>query len=264
MGSPLSAVHRDQRWRILGMQILVVGLTLLIGAGFFFSTRYLIQMQAANQAKQIADVISYGISQNYEAMQALHSENKEPTRRHLLNLIDRVPQATSLKIAQKTAQKTDWLILASTRDEEVGSTVTLPTVPELQDELETVVLASGSTLTTVGALYDAAASAPTIIVLETKEAFFMQMVKTFLPPCILLLLACIFILRLVKSYLHAGKSEVKRQIDSNRLALLELATHQLGAPLATFRWWHELLSDPDGKELLNSPENANFDVDYDF
>lgn len=35
------------------------------------------------------------------------------------------------------------------------------------------------------------------------------------------------------------------QMDEERLALLELATHQLGAPLATFRWWLELLKDPD-------------------
>jgi signal transduction histidine kinase len=39
--------------------------------------------------------------------------------------------------------------------------------------------------------------------------------------------------------------ETLQELDTERTALLDLATHQLGMPLATFRWWLEILKERD-------------------
>lgn len=45
--------------------------------------------------------------------------------------------------------------------------------------------------------------------------------------------------------IHARHLESLQQLNTERTALLDLATHQLGMPLATFRWWLELLKERD-------------------
>lgn len=47
--------------------------------------------------------------------------------------------------------------------------------------------------------------------------------------------------------LRKRRMEAMSQLDAERTALLDLATHQLGMPLATFRWWVELLKESKGK-----------------
>jgi len=250
MGSPLSAVHRDLTWRLIGLQTLVVLFTICIGLGFFFSTKFFIESGSLEHAKSTADTMSYSLSKDAMAMTELHSGTQEALQKHLLQLLDRTPRATSISILEKQKEKSSWKVLASTKETSRGMVIALPIIAEVEDQLEPVVFGSGSTLQAFVPLYDANAKAQEILILETYERFWWEMMKAFLAPFLLLLFAGIFIARSVKAYAYQGKTEVKRQIDSNRLALLELATHQLGAPLATFRWWHELLGDPDGKDLL--------------
>ncbi len=45
------------------------------------------------------------------------------------------------------------------------------------------------------------------------------------------------------SIVQRRRLESLQQLESERSAMLDLATHQLGMPLATFRWWLELLRD---------------------
>lgn len=48
---------------------------------------------------------------------------------------------------------------------------------------------------------------------------------------------------------RARKTETLKQLDAERAALLDLATHQLGMPLATFRWWLEILRERDNGQF---------------
>lgn len=43
--------------------------------------------------------------------------------------------------------------------------------------------------------------------------------------------------------LYRRRAEILSQLDEERTAMLDIATHQLSTPLATFRWWLELLRD---------------------
>jgi two-component system phosphate regulon sensor histidine kinase PhoR len=45
------------------------------------------------------------------------------------------------------------------------------------------------------------------------------------------------------SVVQRRRYESLRQLEAERSALLDLATHQIGMPLATFRWWLEILRD---------------------
>lgn len=54
------------------------------------------------------------------------------------------------------------------------------------------------------------------------------------------------------SVIQRRRYEALRQLDIERTTLLDLATHQLGVPLTTFRWWLELLRDrhsPDPEDV---------------
>ena len=67
------------------------------------------------------------------------------------------------------------------------------------------------------------------------------------------------------SVLQRRKFESLRQLEIERTALLDLATHQLGMPLATFRWWLELLRDrkdaPDSAEDREAYDQLQLGID---
>jgi signal transduction histidine kinase len=64
-------------------------------------------------------------------------------------------------------------------------------------------------------------------------------------PAALWWLVGIAIARFFQRFIATERSQMMLQIDSDKSALLELTSHQLGAPLATFRWWLELLRHPE-------------------
>ena len=48
--------------------------------------------------------------------------------------------------------------------------------------------------------------------------------------------------------------EAAEQIEADRRALMDLASHQLGAPLTTFKWWLEILKERDGGKLCKDSD----------
>lgn len=66
----------------------------------------------------------------------------------------------------------------------------------------------------------------------------------FSPVALLFVLVAGMMLALFSfSVLQRRRYEALRLVDRERTSLLDLATHQLGVPLATFRWWLEILRD---------------------
>lgn len=76
-----------------------------------------------------------------------------------------------------------------------------------------------------------------------------------------------FFFLLILWHLHQRTaSRFHKRLDSERMALMELATHQLGAPLASLRWWLEMLKDPgvsekDKAEMFQEIETALLRMD---
>ncbi len=78
------------------------------------------------------------------------------------------------------------------------------------------------------------------------DEFFAMTNATFSLVAVLLVvlvgtLLAVYILFMVR----ARHVETLEELDTERTALLDLATHQLGMPLATFRWWLEILKERD-------------------
>lgn len=78
------------------------------------------------------------------------------------------------------------------------------------------------------------------------DEFFSLTQKTFSLVAVALV---VFVGALLAAYivmvLRSRHLDSMRELDTERTALLDLATHQLGMPLATFRWWLELLRERD-------------------
>lgn len=67
--------------------------------------------------------------------------------------------------------------------------------------------------------------------------------------------------------LRRRRLEALKQLEVDRTALLDLATHQLGVPLATFRWWLEILREkktasPDDVEALDQLQGGIDRMDH--
>ncbi len=54
--------------------------------------------------------------------------------------------------------------------------------------------------------------------------------------------------------LRRRQLEARAQLEVDRRALMDLASHQLGAPLTTFKWWLEILRERDGGKLCRDTD----------
>ena len=78
------------------------------------------------------------------------------------------------------------------------------------------------------------------------DDFFAVTQSTFsLFAVVLVGLVGVFLALYILVIMRMRRVETLSQLDGERSALLDLATHQLGMPLATFRWWLEILREKD-------------------
>lgn len=136
-----------------------------------------------------------------------------------------------------------------------GSATVVPSAEILASALSgAVTTRSGSALTVSVPVPDAARPAA-VLVLETRTDGVLP------PPRILgsllaVVLAGLALARFSIWFVPRQQRRLSAQVEAERLAFLELTAHQLGAPLATFRWWLELLKDPAFGAGLTSEEIA--------
>lgn len=97
-----------------------------------------------------------------------------------------------------------------------------------------IVGASGDTVAVIGIDMDA-------------EEFLSTARSIFSPVALLfVLMAGALLASFVFSVSQRRRVDALRELENERTALLDLATHQLGMPLATFRWWLEILRERRG------------------
>ncbi len=95
-----------------------------------------------------------------------------------------------------------------------------------------------------------------VLGLDMQADLFQETAESIFSPVALLLLAFGGALLAGYAYfiLERRRFESIHQLDLERTALLDLATHQLGMPLATFRWWLEILRDRDNGQLCRETD----------
>jgi signal transduction histidine kinase len=107
-------------------------------------------------------------------------------------------------------------------------------------------------------ILDAKGNAIAIVGLGMEASDFIHFSRSVFSPLAyaLLLLVGVLIAFFISSALNRRRIQALKQLDSERTEMLDLATHQLGMPLATFRWWLELLREQDAK---NSSKKKMYD-----
>lgn len=100
---------------------------------------------------------------------------------------------------------------------------------------------------------------PIIIVGFTVVLGVALFLGTRFTPTLLLLVVSVGIMIAEFSQLVSQRRRLMalRQMEAERTAMLDLAAHQLGMPLATFRWWLELLRERRG--AADTDDNEGFD-----
>ncbi len=117
--------------------------------------------------------------------------------------------------------------------------------PVVEDEI--TVDQWGSLLSAFAPIKDAKGNVIAVLGIDMEADEFFDSISTTFSMMSVLLVALVGALLAfyVVMVIRARHVDSLRQLDTERTALLDLATHQLGMPLATFRWWLELLRERD-------------------
>lgn len=95
---------------------------------------------------------------------------------------------------------------------------------------------------------DASGRTVAVLGIDMDAGEFLDIARSIFSPVAFLfvLVAGALLASFAFSVSQRRRFEALRQLEIERTALLDLATHQLGMPLATFRWWLEILRDRQG------------------
>lgn len=88
-------------------------------------------------------------------------------------------------------------------------------------------------------------SVAAVLGLDMTADHYLRLSTTVFSPVALtlLLLGGVLSAVFIQQTVHRRRMEAYAQLEAERSALLDLTTHQLGMPLATFKWWVEILRD---------------------
>lgn len=105
----------------------------------------------------------------------------------------------------------------------------------------------GSLISAYAPIMDSDGEAVAILGMDMQADEFLKVTQnTFSIMAVVLVgLVGLFLAAYVMFIMRARHLESLEQVEEERTTLVDLATHQLGMPLATFRWWLEILRERD-------------------
>ncbi len=257
--SPLSPTRQPRTWRTLRFRTLLVLSMIIVGASFFLQGKILIEARNKNSLKR--EVLLSALTLDRSIVSILATQQRDPvieqTIQPQLDALNKTTQSTAVMIIAEAADKNTLEIRLSSAPQRRDDTITFP--PDIIGSLRqqpdmSVVIGSGGTLMAFMPIRGTQGDVVAFLGMERGENAFIIAAESFGLSLILLFITSVVLWALIRRYTSQGNDDAVRQFDANRLALMELATHQLGAPLASFKWWLELLQDPDGKELWGNKE----------
>lgn len=86
-----------------------------------------------------------------------------------------------------------------------------------------------------------------VIGVDMDIAKYRELSKSLITPSLLTLIFTLGVVLGIVVFIELAQKKLQseRRLESDRSILLNLTTHQLGAPIATLRWWLEILRDRD-------------------
>ncbi len=111
----------------------------------------------------------------------------------------------------------------------------------------------GASISGYAPIRDASGAIIAVLGIDMDAGKFVSISQSIFSPIalLLLMLAGIILASYIQYMWNRRNIETLKQLDNERTELLDLATHQLGMPLATFKWWLEILRDKDGGKFCD-------------
>lgn len=165
-----------------------------------------------------------------------------------------IADADQLLPPERIDRDRDGVVEDDERPAAVGETYDIADMDEFRAGFETPSVDRAVTYDRWGALISGYAPVrngrgETVAVLgiDMNAGEFLDITRSVFSPValVLVLIAGSMLAFFSFSVIQRRRFEALRQVDVERAALLDLAAHQLGMPLATFRWWLEILRDRD-------------------
>lgn len=276
----LSALLVQRLWRILrlaAIPLLVVGMTAVLGFAFRVRSSAEADMQLRERLLNTVSVAALAIDPDDIASIVSQGESS-PSYNSVVQTLKRIRALSPyVRFTYLMRRTDDPLTLAFVADADANSTrsaldvnrngmidadeaAALPGQEYPIDDDETLQTAAfagpivspdvtvdqwGRLVSAYAPILDEEGMPVAVLGMDINERQFKQVTQGAFSIFILtLVLLCgIFLAAYLTVLMRRRRYETLAQLDADRTAMIDLATHQLGAPLATFRWWLELLKE---------------------
>lgn len=254
--------------------------TVILGTFFYFYNQYLTAQQLKAQMKEIASVAALQFdASDIEHVHTTADINTPPFKhlvKQLYGITQQIPDVRFVYIMRKTSDPMQLAFVADSdsfvsisgidrnhdghidSDEAPslpGSLYNIADTPKLQGPaFESAVTDDdftgdqwGAFLSAYAPIHDERGRTIAVLGLDMDAMRFQDLSRNFFQPTVFLL---VLLLALAMTML-VGIAMWRRQVESvlkleeDRTSLINLAMHQLGAPLAIIRWWLEILCESE-------------------
>ncbi len=267
------------RYAILPM--VVIGCVVLLGAFFFVHGRSIMAGELKDRLRATAALATLHIDPAHIKALRTHSDITKPQYRALVTeldilrknipnirfayimrptgdplTMDFVADADGLKTPEQLDENRNGTVDADEEPGHPGDPYDIRDVPALQGITEPAVDEDfttdqwGTFISGYAPILDANGTVAGVLGLDMDAEDFARITQRIFSPVALLLVAFAGVLMAtyVVAVVRQRRLESLQQLNADRGALMDLATHQLGVPLATFRWWVEILRDQNKKK----------------
>lgn len=173
-------------------------------------------------------------------------------------LLSFVIESDMLASADELDKNGDHIVQTDEQVPTIGQRFLLSDAPEMEEAFERPTADSSITtdawgrwLSGYAPIRDADGQTVAILGLDMRADQFVVLTRRIFSPLLLSfsLLAILLIMGSFLSYLLRRRMRLLKSIDEQRVAMVTVASHKLGGPIATVRWWTELLrEDPFPKK----------------
>ncbi len=257
--SPISPTRLRSTWRTLRFFMLLLFFAIAVGISFFAQGKEFLDVKRRESLRREAVLATLSLDRSI--MDILFTQSRDEAIDESIQ-----PQLDDLR----QFSHAESILLVTSGTGAAGARVRLSSLPQrrdapaslpaeavttlLRNTEQSLVVGTGTTIIGYAPLKGSDGNIIGFLGVQKSENTWESSAKAFGFSLGLMIFSSLVLWMIVRRFASLGTADANKQVNANRLALMELATHQLGAPLANFKWWLELLQDPDGKELWGNKE----------
>lgn len=281
-----SSLVRGLRSGIL--PVIIVGFVAILGAYFYVRAETLMADQLRERLQSTASVAAGQFDADDIAAVVSADDRGSPSHRRLVDVLQRVramtpgvryaylvratddadvvefvADADEFRAAAELDLDGDGVVDEDEAPAEPGESYEIADMLEFKEgfgrpsvDAEVTYDRWGALISGYAPVRDADGRTVAVLGIDMDAGEFLDTARSIFSPVAFLfvLLAGAMLASFTFSVTQRRRFEALRQLEAERTALLDLATHQLGMPLATFRWWLEILRERKVSETSDDRE----------